>query len=144
MRNFEQCHIFVAAISFQICVANRYKLDKKYRKLKGKSDKHPDDIRIKSQTSQAKVRSGVKVRQKPRQNRVTGSRKKATWPKAVWPAGVFRPETNWHSSRIDPTNSHGVSSSLLLLLLLLIVVIVVVVDTSPPTLPLSIATHLRC
>ncbi len=45
----------IAAISFQICVANRYKLNKKLRKLKAKSEQNQDDIRIKSQASQAQV-----------------------------------------------------------------------------------------
>ena len=42
-------------ISFQVCVANRYKLNKKYRKLKLKSDDNPDDLTLKTQTSQAQV-----------------------------------------------------------------------------------------
>ena len=50
-----QVNFHLSAVSFQICVANRYKLNKKYRKLKTKADQNSDDIRIKNQASQAEV-----------------------------------------------------------------------------------------
>jgi inositol 1,4,5-triphosphate receptor type 1 len=42
-------------ISFEICVANRYKLNKKYRKLLAKSEEDPDNLGLKTQASQAQV-----------------------------------------------------------------------------------------
>ena len=54
--------ILFAAISFIICVANRYKLNKNYAKLKAKSESHPDDLAIKTRCTQAEVReTGVCV-----------------------------------------------------------------------------------
>ena len=48
-------YFFFIVISFRICVANRYKLDKKYRKLLKKSESHSDDLTMKTQASSAQV-----------------------------------------------------------------------------------------
>ena len=49
---------FVTVLAFEICTANRYKLNKKYQKLKAQSDTDPDNLRLKNSVAQAKV-SGV-------------------------------------------------------------------------------------
>ena len=46
--------VFVA-ISFVICVSNRYKLNKNFLKLKAKSAAHYDDLALKTQCTQAQV-----------------------------------------------------------------------------------------
>ena len=51
------CIFLLAVISFHVCVANRYKLDKKYRKLLEKEAQgDPDDLQLKNQVAQAQVR----------------------------------------------------------------------------------------
>ena len=47
--------VLFVAISFVICVANRYKLNKNYIKLKAKSEAHPDDVAFKTRCKQAEV-----------------------------------------------------------------------------------------
>ncbi|CAH1800283.1 unnamed protein product [Owenia fusiformis] len=42
-------------VSFKICVPNRYKLNKKHRKLLEKSEAAPNDLQLKNQSSQAKL-----------------------------------------------------------------------------------------
>ncbi|KAL8600024.1 hypothetical protein ACOMHN_057793 [Nucella lapillus] len=42
-------------IAFEICAANRYKLTKKYFKLKAQSDQDPDNLRLKNSVAQAKI-----------------------------------------------------------------------------------------
>ncbi|GFS09539.1 inositol 1,4,5-trisphosphate receptor type 3-like isoform X13, partial [Elysia marginata] len=42
-------------VAFELCVANRYKLTKKYNKLKARSDENPNDIKLKSSVAQAKI-----------------------------------------------------------------------------------------
>lgn len=44
-----------SVFTFEVCVANRYKLNKKYRKLKSKANNFPDNITAKHYASQAKV-----------------------------------------------------------------------------------------
>ena len=51
------CFFSFSVVTFEICVANRYKLDKKYRKLKAKSDDAQDDVLLKNTVAQAKVRT---------------------------------------------------------------------------------------
>ena len=46
---------FVLVISFTICVANRYKLNKKCRKRQKKVDLNSEDLVLKAQVSQAQV-----------------------------------------------------------------------------------------
>ncbi|KAI0225590.1 hypothetical protein LSAT2_023663, partial [Lamellibrachia satsuma] len=41
------------AIAFELCVANRYKLNKAYEKLKAKSAAKPDDLTLRTQCLQA-------------------------------------------------------------------------------------------
>ena len=48
-------NLFVSAITFQIQVANRYKLNKKLRRLKQKSRQNPADLNLKTQIAQAEV-----------------------------------------------------------------------------------------
>ena len=47
----------IAVVTFQVGVANRYKLNKTFRKLKAKSDANPDDLSLKNQVTQAQVRT---------------------------------------------------------------------------------------
>ena len=47
--------IVFVAISFVICVSNRYKLNKNFVKLKAKSAAHYDDLALKTQCTQAQV-----------------------------------------------------------------------------------------
>ncbi|KAK7486477.1 hypothetical protein BaRGS_00022278, partial [Batillaria attramentaria] len=42
-------------IAFEVCAANRYKLTKKYTKLKAQSDADPDNLRLKNSVAQAKI-----------------------------------------------------------------------------------------
>ncbi|XP_067668084.1 inositol 1,4,5-trisphosphate-gated calcium channel ITPR2-like [Haliotis asinina] len=42
-------------VSFEVCVANRYKLNKKYRKLQSKSDEDPENLSLKNSVAQAKI-----------------------------------------------------------------------------------------
>ncbi|XP_064638655.1 inositol 1,4,5-trisphosphate receptor type 3-like isoform X2 [Lineus longissimus] len=49
--NIPDCQV----LSFKICYANRYKLNKKYRKLKKKSEENPSNIALKSQVSETKI-----------------------------------------------------------------------------------------
>ena len=49
------CLFFPSVISFQICIANRYKLNKKHRKLKTKSDTNYEDLQLKSKCVQSQV-----------------------------------------------------------------------------------------
>ncbi|XP_070173454.1 inositol 1,4,5-trisphosphate-gated calcium channel ITPR3-like [Littorina saxatilis] len=42
-------------LAFEICAANRYKLTKKYHKLKVQSDADPDNLRLKNTVAQAKI-----------------------------------------------------------------------------------------
>ena len=51
--------LYLAAIAFELCIANRYKLNKAYEKLKAKSDAKPDDMTLKTQCLQAEVSSEV-------------------------------------------------------------------------------------
>ena len=49
------CTLYFSAITFQIQVANRYKLNKKLRRLKQKSSLNPADVKLKTQIAQAEV-----------------------------------------------------------------------------------------
>ena len=51
--------LYLAAIAFELCVANRYKLNKAYEKLKAKSAAKPDDLTLKTQCLQAEVSGQV-------------------------------------------------------------------------------------
>ena len=51
--------LYLAAIAFELCVANRYKLNKAYEKLKAKSAAKPDDLTLRTQCLQAEVSSQV-------------------------------------------------------------------------------------
>ncbi|XP_076454279.1 inositol 1,4,5-trisphosphate-gated calcium channel ITPR3-like isoform X3 [Babylonia areolata] len=42
-------------IAFEICAASRYKLTKKYHKLRAQSDQDPDNLRLKNTVAQAKI-----------------------------------------------------------------------------------------
>ena len=46
---------FITAISFEICVANRFKLNKSYRKIQTKLEDDPNNLALRSQAAQSKV-----------------------------------------------------------------------------------------
>ena len=46
---------FIAVIAFEVSTANRYKLNKKYQKLRVQSDADPNNLRLKNSVAQAKV-----------------------------------------------------------------------------------------
>ncbi|ESO83880.1 hypothetical protein LOTGIDRAFT_236387 [Lottia gigantea] len=54
-KTFIKLNCSILVISFQICVANRYKLNKRYRKLQAQSYDRPDDIALKNSVAQAKI-----------------------------------------------------------------------------------------
>ena len=47
--------VCLSVISFALCVANRYKLSKKYVKLQQKLDADPENILLRTQVAHAKV-----------------------------------------------------------------------------------------
>ena len=51
-------HFFISftAVVFQVCIQNRYKLNKKYRKCKDILHNEPDNVEAKALAAQAKVR----------------------------------------------------------------------------------------
>ena len=47
--------IDIVVMAFEICIANRYKFNKKYRKLLEKASSNPDDIVLQNSLKQAMV-----------------------------------------------------------------------------------------
>ncbi len=47
--------IEIVVMAFEICIANRYKFNKKYRKLLEKANSNPDDIVLQNSLKQAMV-----------------------------------------------------------------------------------------
>lgn len=43
-------------MAFEVCIANRYKFNKKYRKLQLKAAANPDDIALQNSVTQSTVR----------------------------------------------------------------------------------------
>jgi hypothetical protein len=48
--------VLFSAVTFQVCIQNRYKLNKKYRKIHARNQRDENDIRTKAQLPSAKVR----------------------------------------------------------------------------------------
>lgn len=52
---YEFAVIYSQAVVFEICIQNRYKLNKKYRKLMLASQNAPDNLELKANLQQAKA-----------------------------------------------------------------------------------------
>ena len=54
-QTFNKMFLQFIAVTFQVCIQNRYKLTKKYRKLTDASLGDPDNLEVKAALAQAKV-----------------------------------------------------------------------------------------